>query len=159
MLLTWNRHKILFAKIQPDTAATGRAGGCPVPVDQAMLFGNSKFITPYQIISELPPPSRAATRQTTHEYVAGAAHNAQHSGRRHTDPTLTVIRAAPPPAPPRRAATNSSNIGRVMFLRGMDVERWSAPPSVASMPLPAFLASWTRAARLTGRDRDRVGPV
>ncbi len=46
------------------------------------------------MISQLPPPSRAAARQTTCEPVAGAAHNATnalHSGRPHTDPSLTVI--------------------------------------------------------------------
>lgn len=77
ILKTWIRHKKLLAKIPPETAATDQAlrdilgqgsqvarnwqryrffidnGGCPAAVDEAMLFGNFKFRTPYQIISQL----------------------------------------------------------------------------------------------------------
>ncbi len=71
ILLTWIRHKTLLAKIPPETAATDRAlhilghgsqaqrswqryrifidnGGCPAAVDESMLFGNFKSVTPFQ---------------------------------------------------------------------------------------------------------------
>ena len=71
ILRTWNKHKSLLAKIPLDTAATDQKlheilgkrhverswkryrifienGGCPVAVDEAMLFGNFKSRTPFQ---------------------------------------------------------------------------------------------------------------
>ena len=78
MLCTWNRHKILFAKIPPNTPYTNQVirriagqslrlaercwqryrffidnGGCPLPFDPSILFRNLKPDTPFQMPAEL----------------------------------------------------------------------------------------------------------